>query len=197
MVSSPEAQSDQGENRLVGGRDQGGRRHRRGSNHRIFVDLVGGICDSIKEVTEAVKPAARLDGMPARVFVVEGDINDGDLLRKLFDIVAFTHVLHLTAQAGSEIKKALYGLCAAELGEINEANLGFAISHLPLLLGSKVSVSLVEMGKIPGRHDELIELVACPETGFLHLFSQQQLQEFLLFKREYSIHVVGLQEGAS
>ncbi|PKA53110.1 UDP-glucuronate 4-epimerase 3 [Apostasia shenzhenica] len=34
------------------------------------------------------------------VFLVEGDINDGPLLRKLFDIVAFTHVLHLAAQAG-------------------------------------------------------------------------------------------------
>ncbi|GAB2250050.1 hypothetical protein Droror1_Dr00013409 [Drosera rotundifolia] len=60
----------------------------------------------------------------------------------------------------------------------------------------QVSVSLVEMGKLPERHDELIELVACPETGFLHLFSLQQLQEFLLLKREYSIHVMGLKEGA-
>ncbi|MQM16386.1 hypothetical protein Taro_049342 [Colocasia esculenta] len=36
----------------------------------------------------------------AGVFVVEGDINDGALLRKLFDVVPFTHVLHLAAQAG-------------------------------------------------------------------------------------------------
>ena len=36
----------------------------------------------------------------AGVFVVEGDINDIDLLRKLFDVVAFTHVMHLAAQAG-------------------------------------------------------------------------------------------------
>ncbi|XP_058104622.1 UDP-glucuronate 4-epimerase 3-like [Magnolia sinica] len=34
------------------------------------------------------------------VFVVEGDINDAALLRKLFDVVAFTHVMHLAAQAG-------------------------------------------------------------------------------------------------
>ncbi|XP_038878714.1 UDP-glucuronate 4-epimerase 1-like [Benincasa hispida] len=34
------------------------------------------------------------------VFVVEGDINDAKLLDKLFDIVAFTHVMHLAAQAG-------------------------------------------------------------------------------------------------
>ncbi|XP_022923439.1 UDP-glucuronate 4-epimerase 3 [Cucurbita pepo subsp. pepo] len=36
----------------------------------------------------------------AGVFVVEGDINDSELLRKLFDVVAFTHVMHLAAQAG-------------------------------------------------------------------------------------------------
>ncbi|GKB30813.1 UDP-glucuronate 4-epimerase 6-like protein [Tanacetum coccineum] len=34
------------------------------------------------------------------IFVVEGDINDGELLIKLFDIVPFSHVLHLAAQAG-------------------------------------------------------------------------------------------------
>ncbi|KAL9663514.1 hypothetical protein QQ045_018901 [Rhodiola kirilowii] len=34
------------------------------------------------------------------VFVVEGDINDLTLLRKLFDVVAFTHVMHLATQAG-------------------------------------------------------------------------------------------------
>ncbi|KAE8730792.1 UDP-glucuronate 4-epimerase 1 [Hibiscus syriacus] len=34
------------------------------------------------------------------VFVVEGDLNDGKLLAKLFDVVAFTHVMHLAAQAG-------------------------------------------------------------------------------------------------
>lgn len=31
---------------------------------------------------------------------MEGDINDSDLLKKLFDVVAFTHVMHLAAQAG-------------------------------------------------------------------------------------------------
>ncbi|CAN8286343.1 unnamed protein product [Cochlearia groenlandica] len=34
------------------------------------------------------------------VFIVEGDINDAGLLRKLFKIVSFTHVMHLAAQAG-------------------------------------------------------------------------------------------------
>ncbi|KAL8142214.1 hypothetical protein V2J09_015246 [Rumex salicifolius] len=34
------------------------------------------------------------------VFIVEGDINDQALLKKLFEVVAFTHVMHLAAQAG-------------------------------------------------------------------------------------------------
>ncbi|RRT37028.1 hypothetical protein B296_00054763 [Ensete ventricosum] len=34
------------------------------------------------------------------VFVVEGDIDDARLLAKLFDVVPFTHVMHLAAQAG-------------------------------------------------------------------------------------------------
>ncbi|RWR75391.1 UDP-glucuronate 4-epimerase 1 [Cinnamomum micranthum f. kanehirae] len=34
------------------------------------------------------------------VFVVDGDINDARLLAKLFDVVAFSHVMHLAAQAG-------------------------------------------------------------------------------------------------
>lgn len=34
------------------------------------------------------------------VYIVEGDINDATLLKKLFEIVAFTHVMHLAAQAG-------------------------------------------------------------------------------------------------
>ncbi|CAL5379374.1 unnamed protein product [Camellia sinensis] len=42
----------------------------------------------------------------------------------------------------------------------------------------QVSISLVESGT--ESHDELIELVASAETGFLHLFSQQQLQRNFL-----------------
>ncbi|KAK1420921.1 hypothetical protein QVD17_22890 [Tagetes erecta] len=34
------------------------------------------------------------------VFIVEGDINNDHVLTKLFDVVAFTHVMHLAAQAG-------------------------------------------------------------------------------------------------
>ncbi|XP_010243459.1 PREDICTED: UDP-glucuronate 4-epimerase 6-like [Nelumbo nucifera] len=35
-----------------------------------------------------------------QIFVVEADLNDAPLLSKLFDVVPFTHVLHLAAQAG-------------------------------------------------------------------------------------------------
>nr|XP_043615139.1 nuclear pore complex protein NUP107 isoform X2 [Erigeron canadensis] len=49
----------------------------------------------------------------------------------------------------------------------------------------QVSVSLMESGNAHEKHDELIELVASSETGLLHLFSENQLQEFLLFEREY------------
>ena len=35
-----------------------------------------------------------------QIFIVEADLNDAPLLTKLFDVVPFTHVLHLAAQAG-------------------------------------------------------------------------------------------------
>nr|GEW25915.1 nuclear pore complex protein NUP107 isoform X2 [Tanacetum cinerariifolium] len=44
-----------------------------------------------------------------------------------------------------------------------------------------------ESGNAHESHDELIELFVNSETGVLHLFSQNQLQEFLLFEREYCI----------
>ncbi|KAK1376318.1 UDP-glucuronate 4-epimerase 3 [Heracleum sosnowskyi] len=34
------------------------------------------------------------------IFIVEGDINDMVLVKKLFEVVAFSHVMHLAAQAG-------------------------------------------------------------------------------------------------
>eukprot|EP00250_Pteridium_aquilinum_P014317 c21911_g1_i3 orf=84-1094(+) len=36
----------------------------------------------------------------AGIFIAEGDLNDQHLLAKLFDLVHFSHVLHLAAQAG-------------------------------------------------------------------------------------------------
>lgn len=35
-----------------------------------------------------------------KIYIVEGDINDVRLLAKLFEVVKFTHVMHLAAQAG-------------------------------------------------------------------------------------------------
>ncbi|KAE8730994.1 NUP107 protein [Hibiscus syriacus] len=61
----------------------------------------------------------------------------------------------------------------------------------------QVSVSLMESGNPLESHDQLIELVSSSETGFINLFSQQQLQEFLLFGREYSICKMELQEESS
>ncbi|KAJ0565532.1 putative UDP-glucuronate 4-epimerase [Helianthus annuus] len=34
------------------------------------------------------------------IYVVEGDINDAALLKKLFELITFSHVVHLAAQAG-------------------------------------------------------------------------------------------------
>ncbi|EXC32294.1 Nuclear pore complex protein [Morus notabilis] len=45
-----------------------------------------------------------------------------------------------------------------------------------ILRSMQVSVSLMESGVTPEIHDDLIELVGSPETGYFHLFSQQQLQ---------------------
>ncbi|GAB4857017.1 UDP-glucuronate 4-epimerase 3 [Ancistrocladus abbreviatus] len=49
---------------------------------------------------QSLKRARQAQLERAGVFVVEGDINDSALLKKLFDMVAFTHVMHLAAQAG-------------------------------------------------------------------------------------------------
>ncbi|KAL3618198.1 hypothetical protein CASFOL_038519 [Castilleja foliolosa] len=56
----------------------------------------------------------------------------------------------------------------------------------------QVSVSLIGSGYQPERHHELIELATSPEFDFLHLFSQNQLQELLLFERDYTIYEMDL-----
>ncbi|KAF3533603.1 hypothetical protein DY000_02043139 [Brassica cretica] len=66
-----------------------------------------------------------------------------------------------------------------------------------VLRSMQVSVCLMESGNPPEEHDELIELVASDENGFLSLFSQQQLQEFMLFEREYCLSQLELQEELS
>ncbi|CAL5381156.1 unnamed protein product [Camellia sinensis] len=61
----------------------------------------------------------------------------------------------------------------------------------------QVFVSLVESGNPPESHDELIELVASPETGFLHLFSQQQLQGILIIRERILDTQIGAWRGTS
>ncbi|KAG9443671.1 hypothetical protein H6P81_015011 [Aristolochia fimbriata] len=58
----------------------------------------------------------------------------------------------------------------------------------------QVSASLAESGEPLEGHDKLIELVASPDSGLIALFSRHQLQEFLLFEREYSICSMEFQE---
>lgn len=47
-------------------------------------------------------------------------------------------------------------------------------------------------GDQPDSHDNLIELVGSPETRFLDLFSQQQLQAryYFFFSKKYQLHTV-------
>ncbi|EPS73152.1 hypothetical protein M569_01604, partial [Genlisea aurea] len=57
--------------------------------------------DNFNHYYEAGLKKARKSLLERRgVYIIEGDINDGELLRKLFDTVRFTHVMHLAAQAG-------------------------------------------------------------------------------------------------
>nr|CAD1816980.1 unnamed protein product [Ananas comosus var. bracteatus] len=58
----------------------------------------------------------------------------------------------------------------------------------------QVSISLAEAGDRLDHHDQLIELVASSESGMLQLFSQHQLQEFLLFERECVLSKMELEE---
>lgn len=61
--------------------------------------LVG--VDNFNDYYEVSLKRARQDLLTkAGVFVIEDDINDADLLKALFDMVQFTHVMHLAAQAG-------------------------------------------------------------------------------------------------
>ncbi|XP_022146714.1 nuclear pore complex protein NUP107 [Momordica charantia] len=61
----------------------------------------------------------------------------------------------------------------------------------------QVSVALMELGVEPECHDKLIELVASAESGFAHLFSQQQFEEFLILEREYTLRKMEFEELSS
>ncbi|KAJ6827274.1 vicilin-like seed storage protein [Iris pallida] len=61
----------------------------------------------------------------------------------------------------------------------------------------QVSVFLAESGEPPDHRNELIELVSSSQSGMLHLFSQHQLQEFLLFERDCCLNAMEYQEESS
>ncbi|CAH9070512.1 unnamed protein product [Cuscuta epithymum] len=57
--------------------------------------------DNFNSYYDPALKKSRRDLLRARgIFVVEGDVNDARLLARLFGAVAFTHVMHLAAQAG-------------------------------------------------------------------------------------------------
>lgn len=48
----------------------------------------------------SLKRARQLHAEAGGVYTADGDINDIDLLRKLFDVCRFTHIVHMAAQVG-------------------------------------------------------------------------------------------------
>ncbi|RLM58264.1 hypothetical protein C2845_PM18G11880 [Panicum miliaceum] len=63
-----------------------------------------------------------------------------------------------------------------------------------ILRSMQACISLSAAGDSLDDCDKLIELVGSSESGMLHLFSQQQLQEFLIFERECLISKMELEE---
>jgi len=63
-----------------------------------------------------------------------------------------------------------------------------------ILRSMQACISLSAAGNSLDDCDKLIELVGSSESGMLHLFSQQQLQEFLIFERECLISKMELEE---
>ncbi|CAL5379480.1 unnamed protein product [Camellia sinensis] len=61
----------------------------------------------------------------------------------------------------------------------------------------EVILRCMQLGNPPESHDELIELVASPETGFLHLFSQQQLQGIFIIRERILDMQIGAWRGTS
>ncbi|KAJ8755759.1 hypothetical protein K2173_024303 [Erythroxylum novogranatense] len=141
-----------------------------------------------------------------RCLAIEGDglgshqVNDGGILGTVLAAGFKGELLRFQAGVTMEISR-LDAWYSSEYGSLEDPAT-YIVQGLcrrcclpeVILRCMQVTVSLAEMGNPPEDHDELIEVISCPETGFLHLFSQQQLQEFLLFEREYSISKMELQE---
>ncbi|CAO2142575.1 unnamed protein product [Urochloa humidicola] len=63
-----------------------------------------------------------------------------------------------------------------------------------ILRSMQACISLTAAGDSLDDCDKLVELVGSAESGMMHLFSQQQLQEFLIFERECLICKMELEE---
>ncbi|KAF8666001.1 hypothetical protein HU200_054090 [Digitaria exilis] len=63
-----------------------------------------------------------------------------------------------------------------------------------ILRSMQACISLSAAGVSLDDCDKLVELVGLSESGLMHLFSQQQLQEFLIFERECLISKMELEE---
>ncbi|KAL5698662.1 hypothetical protein ACHQM5_029668 [Ranunculus cassubicifolius] len=141
-----------------------------------------------------------------RCLAVEGDglgqneIQDGGILATLM-ATGFKGEL-VQFRAGVTIEISLLDAWYSNKDEIREKPATYIVRGLCrrcclpeiVLRCMQVSVSLVESGNPPETHDELIDVVASSENGYLDLFSQHQLQEFLGFEREYSIAKLELDE---
>uniref|UniRef100_M0ZXH8 UDP-D-glucuronate 4-epimerase 5 n=1 Tax=Solanum tuberosum TaxID=4113 RepID=M0ZXH8_SOLTU len=120
------------------------------------------------------------------IMVVEGDINDAVLLRKLFDAVAFTHVMHMAAQAGVRYamqnpaldtakkstgsggkKKGAAQLRIYNLGNTKPVPVGRLVSILEKLLKVKAKKKVIQMprnGDVPFTHANIT--LAHTELGY-------------------------------
>lgn len=76
-----------------------------------------------------------------QIFVVEGDINDAPLLIKLFDVVPFTHILHLAAQAGVRyaIKNPQSYIASNVAGFVNLLEVAKSVNPQPAIVWASSS----------------------------------------------------------
>ncbi|VAH13154.1 unnamed protein product [Triticum turgidum subsp. durum] len=141
-----------------------------------------------------------------RCLATEGDgfglheANDGGLLAAIMAAGFKGELNRFQPGVSMEISRldAWYSDCHGSV----ESTAGYIIRGLcrrcclpeTILRSMQASISLSEAGDSLDRCDKLIELVASSDSGMMHLFSQQQLQEFLIFERECFICKMELEE---
>ncbi|KAH6832669.1 UDP-D-glucuronate 4-epimerase 6 [Perilla frutescens var. hirtella] len=76
-----------------------------------------------------------------QVFIVEGDLNDAELLNKLFDMVPLSHILHLAAQAGVRyaMKNPLSYISSNVAGFVNLLEVAKAAQPQPAIVWASSS----------------------------------------------------------